>query len=316
MILLFACGTPECPDGQKFNLDGLCVEDTSLPQDSEGTTDSPPDTEILDTQTDSPPDSQDSVPAASDWEVMGGEGAVSALLDAFLNNVAADASINWMFANSDLASFKQLLMEQISSVTGGPYAYTGRDMVTVHAGMAITNDHWNFLIGDLLGAIDSLSLAHSADFAGDYPVDRLVRTLSGLHDSIVSDPDGTQVLFNQLGGYGVIGDLVSDILIEVSLDDRINGRFANADLVQLNRLLVEQLCQATGGYCVYSGADMRTVHTGMNISQDEFNAMVEDTLTALDDLNIDYTYPDFSGGLPADTLMLTLAGMQGDIVGH
>ena len=75
------------------------------------------------------------------------------------------------------------------------------------------------------------------------------------------------------------------------------------------------MCSSDLGYCVYSGRDMVTTHTGMNILDAEFDAMVADLLVALDNLGVAYTPNTFDGGLPADTLIVTLGSMRGDIVG-
>ncbi|HNH48234.1 MAG TPA: group 1 truncated hemoglobin, partial [Myxococcota bacterium] len=119
---------------------------------------------------------------------------------------------------------------------------------------------------------------------------------------------------NQLGGHDGVQLLVNEFLQEVGSDSRINGYFASTDLANLNRLLVEQICDATDGYCVYSGRSMAEVHAGMGISQDDFTAMVEDLLTAMDTLNVDYTPGTFDGGKPADELIIILAGMANDII--
>src|SRR5258705_268269 len=52
--------------------------------------------------------------------------------------------------------------------------------------------------------------------------------------------------------------------------------FANANIDRLKARLVEQICQGTGGPCVYSGGDMKSVHAGMGIQSKHFNALVED----------------------------------------
>jgi hemoglobin len=318
LLLLTACSEPQCDPGFKLNLDGLCIEDTSAPTESTPPDDSnpPDDSDSPADDSDSPAsDDSDSTPPASDWEALGGEAGISTVLDTFLANVGSDPIINWMFANTDLLVLKQLLLEQISSVTGGPYSYTGRDMVTAHAGMNISEREWAALVGDLLGAFDSLGVDYSADLSGAYPADRLVIALAGLHDDIVTDPNN-EVLFNQLGGHVNLSLVVDELLEEVSLDSRINARFAESDLTALSALLVEQLCDETGGYCTYSGQSMQAAHAGMDITDEEFDALAEDLLAALDNLNVDYTENTFDGAFPADALITALLDMRGDIVGQ
>lgn len=314
-LLLFSCGAPECPAGKVFNIDGLCIDAPEVPE-TEADSDSDQDS---DTSTDSDTDSDSATTTtqtSSDWDAMGGETGVNALLDAFLTNVLADNAVNWMFANADAAALKASLHDQISSLSGGPNAYNGPDMKSLHADMAITDDQFNAVASDLINALDQVGLAHSADFSGNEPADRLVRAIAGTHDDIVTDSTGTMVLFNQLGGHTNIQLLIHQFVINVGADSRVNGRFATTDLAKFEALLVEQVCSATGGYCVYSGKSMLEAHTGMGITEDEFTAVVEDLTKAMDTFHVSYTQPDFSGGLPGDQLLVALASMHDDIVGR
>jgi hemoglobin len=70
------------------------------------------------------------------YDRLGGQGAITAVVDDFVGNVAADRRINRFFAHTDVARLKFYLVQQICAGTGGPCIYTGRDMRTVHAGMA------------------------------------------------------------------------------------------------------------------------------------------------------------------------------------
>ena len=54
-------------------------------------------------------------------------------------------------------------------------------------------------------------------------------------------------LYERLGGQGAIQAVVTKFIGNVGGDKRINGYFAKADLKKLNRLLVEQVCAASGG---------------------------------------------------------------------
>lgn len=114
-------------------------------------------------------------------------------------------------------------------------------------------------------------------------------------------------LYDRLGGLDAIKQVIADFVGNVAADERINGRFANADIEHLKTMLVEQVCEATGGPCKYSGKDMVTAHTGMNLTDDEFNALVEDLVTTLDKFRV--------AQAEKDELLGALGGMKGDIVG-
>jgi hemoglobin len=83
-------------------------------------------------------------------------------------------------------------------------------------------------------------------------------------------------LYDRLGGYSAISAVVDDFVANVAADRRINKFFASANIPRLKSRLVEQLCQASGGPCYYTGADMKTAHAGMGVRNRDFNALVQD----------------------------------------
>ena len=114
-------------------------------------------------------------------------------------------------------------------------------------------------------------------------------------------------LFLRLGGMDAITAVIDDFVANVAADTRINKRFAKTDIPHLKQMLVEQVCQATGGPCTYTGKNMRDAHKGMKITEAEFNALVEDLTKSLD---------KFSVKEQEKTELLTaLGGMKADIVG-
>ena len=57
-------------------------------------------------------------------------------------------------------------------------------------------------------------------------------------------------------------------------------------LVDHERRLVEFVCFATGGPCVYSGRDMKTAHAGMKITSEQFGAVVGHLVATLDKFKV------------------------------
>lgn len=88
-------------------------------------------------------------------------------------------------------------------------------------------------------------------------------------------------LYERLGGKAAIQKVVDTFVANVAQDARINSRFATTDIPRLKRHLVDQICEATGGPCTYTGRDMKTAHAGMGITNAEFDALVEDLVAAL-----------------------------------
>jgi hemoglobin len=122
-----------------------------------------------------------------------------------------------------------------------------------------------------------------------------------------STPAAERSLYERLGSKEAISAVVDDFVANVAADARINARFAKTDIPHLKRMLVDQICQATGGPCTYTGKSMREAHTGMNISEAQFNALVDDLTRSLDKFKV----PERE----KTELLTALGGMKGDIVG-
>lgn len=100
-----------------------------------------------------------------------------------------------------------------------------------------------------------------------------------------------KTLYQRLGGKKAITAVVDEFVGRVAGDNRINGFFKNtaADpkrLAFFKMKLVDQICQASGGPCKYTGKDMKTAHAGMGISSADFGALVEDLVGALDKFHV------------------------------
>ena len=120
-------------------------------------------------------------------------------------------------------------------------------------------------------------------------------------------PAAPKSLYDRLGGKDAITVVIDDFVTNVAADKRINARFAKTNIPHLKQMLVEQVCQATGGPCTYTGKSMKDAHKGMKITEAEFHALVEDLAMSLDKHNV--AVADKS------ELLTALGGMKGDIVG-
>jgi hemoglobin len=93
------------------------------------------------------------------YERLGGKKSITAVVDAFVGNVAGDARINSFFKADvadpkRLAKFKKNLVDQICQGSGGPCKYMGKDMKSAHAGMGISGADFGALVEDLVKALD------------------------------------------------------------------------------------------------------------------------------------------------------------------
>ena len=134
-----------------------------------------------------------------------------------------------------------------------------------------------------------------------------------VEEPVVVTPTPTPSLYTRLGGINAITAVVDQFLANVVADNSINGRFAatvadNYRLQFFRGNLIDQICAGSGGPCTYKGQTMLASHTGLNITDAEFGALVGDLVAALDQFSVPTQ--------EKNDLLAILGPMQTDIVGH
>jgi hemoglobin len=82
-------------------------------------------------------------------------------------------------------------------------------------------------------------------------------------------------LYQAFGEQTGIRSLMDDFVLRLRADARIGAQFKETNLDDLAKQLSDQLCQLSGGPCVYKGADMKTAHADLDVTRAHFNALVE-----------------------------------------
>ena len=247
-------------------------------------------------------------PGASLYAQLGGNAAISAVIDQFITNVAGDTRINAFFADAAgdparLMKLRNNLINQVGAATGGTEKYTGLDMKAAHKGMGVGEADFNALVDDLNKSLLKFNVFPK-------PRNQLLGALAAMKGDIV---EGNTPLYARLGMNAGITAVIDDFIGKVAADKRINSFFAAAaaDPVRLNKLkmnLVNQVGAASGGAEKYTGLSMKVAHKGMNIKDAEFNALVEDLNASLVKFNVQ--------SKAKIELLGALGGMRADIVGQ
>jgi hemoglobin len=82
-----------------------------------------------------------------------------------------------------------------------------------------------------------------------------------------------QSLYERLGGYDGITAFANDLLPRLQNDSQL-GRFwqnrGDDGIAREKQLLVDYLCASAGGPMLYTGRDMKITHSGMKISESDW----------------------------------------------
>ncbi|MDH5354716.1 MAG: group 1 truncated hemoglobin [Gammaproteobacteria bacterium] len=116
----------------------------------------------------------------------------------------------------------------------------------------------------------------------------------------------TSSLYERLGGTEGITKIASDLVDIHIANPRIGPRYAGSDVAAVKNGAATFFITGTGGPSVYKGKDMLGTHKGMNIDNDEFIAVLDDALVALEKNNI--------GQREKEEVLYVLYSMKSEIV--
>jgi hemoglobin len=115
-----------------------------------------------------------------------------------------------------------------------------------------------------------------------------------------------QTLYEQIGGEPKMRGIAEEFTRILLADDRTNFTFAETDTEKFTQLFYEQLSEVTGGPVKYTGRSMRESHDHLNITDEMFNALVEDLYIAFERNDVPYRLQN--------KVMAVFAPMHRDIV--
>jgi hemoglobin len=118
-------------------------------------------------------------------------------------------------------------------------------------------------------------------------------------------------LYQRLGGYDALAAVTDDFIGHLATDPQL-GRFftglSTDSKIKVRQHVIDFLCLATGGPCKYTGRDLQTAHTGLNISEADWNKSVQYLVATLDKFKV----PEKE----KSDVLGAVASLKGDIVGR
>lgn len=136
----------------------------------------------------------------------------------------------------------------------------------------------------LLILIGILLIGASAMFAQG---GKMATTTTAAHGTRAEKQEKT--LYLRLGGYDALAAVSDEFLVQLG-KSKLLGRFVvglnDNSKKKLRQHLVDFLCSATGGPCLYLGQDMKTAHTGLGITEADWQAGVDALVATLDKFKV------------------------------
>ena len=119
------------------------------------------------------------------------------------------------------------------------------------------------------------------------------------------------ILYTQLGGYDALAAVTDDFITRLATDPTLAKFFTGLNDESKKRVrqhVIDFLCNATGGPCLYLGQDMKTAHKGLHITEAEWNTSAQHLAETLNKFKVPQAQQD--------AVMGAIGALKGDIVGQ
>jgi hemoglobin len=87
------------------------------------------------------------------YQKLGGKAALDAVVDAFYVKVLSDDRVKHFFDDVSMDKQRRKQKDFLSAAFGGPLPWTGKDMRKAHAGMGLTEEHFNAIAENLVNTL-------------------------------------------------------------------------------------------------------------------------------------------------------------------
>ena len=122
---------------------------------------------------------------------------------------------------------------------------------------------------------------------------------------------GQPSLYTRLGGYDALVAVTKDFIGRLATDPTLAKFFTGLNDTSKARVeshVIDFLCVATGGPCIYTGQDMKTAHTGLHITDADWNVSAAHLTETLNKFKV----PAKEQG----EVMAAISGLKSQIVGQ
>lgn len=115
-------------------------------------------------------------------------------------------------------------------------------------------------------------------------------------------------LYERIGGQVTVEKMSDAFIDEIQYDKQTLAFFLDSDIDRFREKFIEHVCVHLDGPCTYTGDDMLSVHKGMNITEADFNRVVELLINAMTKVGIPHRLQN--------QVLARFAPMRGEMIYH
>jgi len=96
-------------------------------------------------------------------------------------------------------------------------------------------------------------------------------------------------LYQKLDGKAGIGRIVDSFIYQIGNDEQIIHYFEDSNIAHFRQGFINHMCMLVEGPCTYDGDSMVAIHTGMHITEKDFNHVVDLLINAMNEQDVSHS---------------------------
>lgn len=95
-------------------------------------------------------------------------------------------------------------------------------------------------------------------------------------------------LYQKLDGKAGLARIVDSFIYQIGNDEQVIHYFEHSNITHFRQGFITHMCMLVEGPCEYDGDSMVAIHTGMHITEKDFNHVVDLLINAMNEQNINH----------------------------
>ncbi|KAF4650832.1 hypothetical protein FOL47_000835 [Perkinsus chesapeaki] len=227
------------------------------------------------------------------YKRLGEADGIRNLMDRVYELVVNDQRLKAFFADKDIEKVKNSQLVWIAAALGGPKTYSGRDLPEVHRDLGVDDYLFDSFIMNCEKALNGLGIEEDV-------MDEVLVSLEPARDGVLCRKAGLTAASKLVGGKTVLerlgGEMNLEAVIETMysgclLDPRVKYFFSkdSSKMSHIKSKMVQLLTGMLGGPQLYPVDKLRAVHYGLNITDYQFDAVLENFQVAAGMMEVEAT---------------------------
>jgi truncated hemoglobin YjbI len=209
------------------------------------------------------------------WTRLGGEEFFDKAVGRFIEKIISEPHLKQAHQHIDLKKYHENHKDFFAHIYGGYHFYTGKDLKEVHGPLQLKDEHFNVFINLFRETL--LDLGVKEDL-----VKEAIELIELRRNEILNRIS----LYERLGGEQGIELLVEKLNNNLANDPVLAPFHKDVDWTKLHQHRKQFFIQEFGGLNVYTGKDIRAVHSSYKLNDEQFNLFIKNFKDALVELKI------------------------------